>query len=152
MGSADAVYFYFGGTDAPATEDDTSTGAFVVGLSIYDGVFQARLANPAVSVQEPYSAARGVWIPVSIVFTRKTDTSFFVSAFVNGAQVLGTAVDNAGGWLSASSLDYWGIGARTGWETGTFFFKALGVTKGESSALSSLLPLWFQCEHSFAAT
>jgi hypothetical protein len=144
-GTADAIYFYFGGSSAPIKESDTASGAFIVGLSVYHNWFQAFMDSSSVNINQPYIPILGSWISVNIQYIRISNTSFTVSVIAGGSPVLASTVVNANTWLSSQSRDYWGIGARTGDSSGTFSFTTLEVKAGDDHFIHCLNPLQHLC-------
>ncbi len=133
-GDADAIYFYFGGTGTPVTEGDVSGSACLIGISLYNNLLEINLNDPPVNTRLNYNvkSQTGTWIPMTIMYNRTSDSSFAIRVAAHGSTELSTSVtiSNAGSWLLSASSDYWGIGARTGAVTGTFWFKDLEVLAG----------------------
>jgi hypothetical protein len=135
-GSADAIYFYFGGTRVPEHEVDTSNStACIISLSLFSNQILARMNDPPLNLNFNYDLQSqvGTWSPVEISYYRASDTSFSVRATVSGSTVFSNlvTVQNAGTWLTSGSGDHWGIGARTGLNTAVFLFKDIAVATGQ---------------------
>ncbi len=142
-GRADAIYFYFGGIGAPASEnDDSDSKACVIGLSLYNNLLQISMNNPSIKINLYYDvqSQTETWIPINIIYQRTSDSSFNVGVTVSGSTTSSTSATAsvAGAWFTSSSGVHWGIGARTGASAGTFSFKDLAVIPGGFERLLGL--------------
>ncbi len=135
-GTADAIYFYFGGISAPVDESDSlNSNACVISLSIYNNLLQIRMNDPSISTTLNYDvrSQANTWIPMRIIYQRTSDSSFAVGVNVLGSTTISMSATTslAGAWLTSISGVHWGIGARTGALAGTFSFKDLAVITSE---------------------
>ena len=126
---ADAIYFYFGGTSIPLHENDLSSGAFIISLSIYNNVVAMKLQSPIVDVEQSFNPALETWLPVVIRYHQNFNGSFTVFASISTLDIT-TTVENASGWLNPAAGSHWGIGARAGGLPGYFVFRMLQVDQG----------------------
>ena len=133
FGTADAIYFYFGASSIPVDETDISSGALIIGVSIYNFVVEMKHQNPAIDIETDFYIQSGVWTPIVVQYTmNSTDLSFTVDVSVSGSPLISSSRVSAGPWVNSISGMNWGIGARTGLFSGFFSFKHLQVDTGAS--------------------
>ena len=126
---ADAIYFYFGGASIPLNENDLSSGAFLISVSIYHNVAAMKLQYPMVDVEQSFDPMLGAWLPVVIRYHQNINGSFTVFASISNLNISVT-VENASVWLNSRAGSHWGIGARAGGLEGYFAFRMLQLDQG----------------------